>query len=88
MRVIGIGDVVFYSRIHHNTGIYELCELRVRTVYPDCFVGVDKDSKQAFIISYDECDVFVFDDRFAALAVVREAEKRRKDFTVDEESEA
>ena len=85
MRLIGIGDTVYYSRIHHETGIYDLCELRVRTVYPDSFVGVDKDSKQAFLVSFDDCDEYVFDNRNDALKVVKEAEKNKKSFTVDKE---
>ena len=55
-----------------------MCELTVRTVYPECFVGVDKDSKRAHIISYDECDETVFDDRNSAVKVVKEAEKGEK----------
>ena len=87
MRVIGLGDVVFWARTHHNTGIYEVCELKVRTVYENSFVGVDKDSRQAYIISYDECDISVFEDRATAVAVVKEAEKRRKELTVDKSEE-
>ena len=74
---------MYYSRIHHQTGIYELCELHVRTVYQDSFVGVDKDSRQAFIISYDECDVTVFEDRATALSVLKQAEKHKKKLTTD-----
>ena len=81
MRIIGIGDTVYFARIHHETGIYDLCELRVRTVYPDAFVGVDKDSRQAFFLSYEDCDIYIFDDRTTALAVVKEAEKRKKELT-------
>ncbi len=83
MRVIGLGDTVYYARIIHETGTYDLCELKVRTVYPDSFVGFDAVSSRAFIISYKECDVSVFEDRATALAVVKEAEKRKKEFTVD-----
>ena len=83
MRVIGLGDVVFWARVHPETGIYEVCELRVRTVYPDCFVGVDKDSRRAFILSYEECDTTVFEDRRLAVSLVKEAEKKKKEFTVD-----
>lgn len=85
MKIIGIGDIVYWARIHHQTGIYDLCEIRVRTVYPDSFVGVDKDSKQAFLLSYDDCDEFVFDNRADALKVLQEAEKKKKKFTVDNE---
>lgn len=83
MRVIGIGDTVYYSRIHQETGICELCELKVRTVYPDSFVGVDQESRIAFIISYEECDIHVFDNRETALAIVKEAEKKKKKFTTE-----
>lgn len=78
---IGIGSIVFWARIHHQTGIYEVCELKVRTVYEETFVGVDKQSKQAFIIRYD--DSYLFRERKDALAVVKEAEKQKKEFTRD-----
>mgnify|MGYP006935961880 CR=1 FL=1 len=87
MRTITIGQRIFWARIHHNTGIYEVCELTVRTVYPDTFVGVDKDSKQAYIINYDECDKTIFDTRGDALEVVKEAEKYKKEFTIDKSEE-
>ena len=55
----------------------------MRTVYPDCFVGVDEESKRAFILNYDECGVTVFDNRSTAVAIVKEAEKTKKAFTID-----
>ena len=87
MRLINVGSTVYYARVHHATGTYDLCELWVRTVYPESFVGVDKKDKRAFILSYDECDISVFDDRELALAVVKEAEKRRKELTTDASDE-
>jgi len=83
MKVINIGDMVYYARISHNTGTYDLCDLRVRTVYDDSFVGVDRQTKRAFILGFNECDVSVFDDRDIALAKVHEAEKLKQDFTLD-----
>ena len=82
---IGIGNIVYFARIHHATGVYEVCELRVRTVYEDSFVGVDKDSKQAFLISNDSINDFVFSDRRDAVAVVNEAEKLKKKLTTESE---
>ncbi len=78
MKTIGIGDVVYYARCFQVTNTYDLCELHVRTVYENSFVGVDKQSKQAFILSYDDCERTIFDDRDKALAVVKKAEKNRR----------
>ena len=78
--MIRIGDIIYFARIHHQTGIYDLCELHVRTVYDDVFVGVDKHTKQAFIVDYES--PFIFRNRKAALDVVKEAEKQKKSFTV------
>lgn len=87
MMIINKGSTVYYARIHHETGIYELCELHVRTVYADSFVGVDTQSKVAYYISFEDCDVFVFDNRNDALHVVQKAEKLKKDFTIDSSDE-
>lgn len=32
MKTIENGSVVYYTRVFPNTGTYDLCELRVRTV--------------------------------------------------------
>lgn len=87
MRTIGIGDTVYWARVHHETGIYDLCELHIRSVYPDMFVGVDKDTKRAFVLSFDECDETVFDNRNDALRVVQKAEEMKKDFSIDNSDE-
>lgn len=84
-RLIGKGDIIYYARIHPETGIYDLCELRIRTIYPDSFVGVDKISKVAHLIDIDS--EFVFDSRDEALKLVKEAEKTKKNFTQDIDEE-
>ena len=87
MKEIGLGDTVYFARVIQSTGTCELLELKVRTVYPECFVGVNKETAQAYIISYEECDVHIFDNRETALAIVKEAEKHRKKFTKMEEGD-
>lgn len=87
MKIINVGDIVYYARIFHENGTYDLCDLRVRTVYDDSFVGVDRKSKIAYLIGFNECDVSVFDDRDVALAKVHEAEKLKRDFTIDKGDE-
>ena len=42
MKTINKGDTVYYTRVFPNTGTYDLCELRVRTVMDNWFCGVDK----------------------------------------------
>lgn len=87
MKVIGIGDIVYWARINHICGIYDLCELKVRTVYPNAFVGTDTKSKQAFILNYDECDETVFEAREDALRVLKEAETKKRNLTTDTSEE-
>lgn len=64
-----------------------MCDLRVRTIYDDSFVGVDIQTKRAYILGFNECGVSVFDDRDVALAKVHEAEKLKRDFTIDKGDE-
>ena len=73
------GDTVYFARVNHRVGIYDLCELHVRTVYEKCFVGVDADSKQAFLISNDDIGEYVFYDRFSALEVLQREENNKGD---------
>ena len=83
MKIINVGDTVYFARVIHQTGVYEVCELHVRTTYPESFVGVDKNSRQAHIISYGLCDVSVFEDRDEAVKIIREAEKHKEQLTTE-----
>ena len=87
MKVLNKGDTVYYARIIPSTGIYDLCELKIRTIYPDSFVGVDKHSKQALVCSLSDCDETIFERREDALCVVKEAEKNKKEFTKEVEND-
>jgi len=79
--VINKGDVVYWARIIHETGIYEVLELKIRTVEPDYFVGTEKRSKQAFIFPYDYVGETILKEREPILRMVQEAEKNKKEFT-------
>ena len=85
MKVLNKGDIVYYARIIPSTGIYDLCELKIRTIYPDSFVGVDKHTKQALVCDLSDCDIKVFERRNDALKVIQEAEKNKKEFTKEVE---
>lgn len=42
------GKMVYYARMLKPVGIYEVCDLYVRTVRDDYFVGTDKRDKHAY----------------------------------------
>ena len=41
------GDILYVARIIPSCGIYEIIELKIRTVEDTYFVGTDKYTKQA-----------------------------------------
>lgn len=43
------GKMVYYARMLKPVGIYEVCDLYVRTVRDDYFVGTDKRDKHAYL---------------------------------------
>ena len=42
MKVLNKGDILYFARIIPKIGIYDVCELNIRTVEETYFVGVDK----------------------------------------------
>ena len=74
-------DVVYYARIIPNTGIYEVCELIIRTVAYDYFAGMDKRDKRTYLFGYNAIDDTVFVDRKDALSKVKIAESNKKDIS-------
>lgn len=74
-------DVVYYARIIPNTGIYEVCELIIRTVADDYFAGMDKRDKRTYLFGYNAIDDTVFVDRKDALSKVEIAESNKKDIS-------
>ena len=71
-------DTVYYTRIIPNCGIYDVLELKIRTVTDTCFVGVEKRDKQCFLLSYNDIGKIVFKDRKDAVMKVKEAEEHKK----------
>ena len=74
---IKVGQIMYWARVLPKIDIYDLYELKVRTVYDTYFVAVDKKSKQSYLFSYDAIDKVVFFDRSVALEVVKEKEGER-----------
>ena len=73
-------DIVYYARILPSSGIYDVLELKIRTVEEDWFVGQEKRDKQAFLFQNTELNKTVFKDRNKALEKVLEAESNKKEF--------
>lgn len=76
-------DVVYYTRILHSSNIYDILELKIRTVEKDWFVGIEKRDKQAFLFQDAELNKTVFTDRKIALKKVKEAESNKKDLNYE-----
>ena len=72
-------DIVYYARIIPNSGIYDVCELIIRTVAEDYFVGIDKVDKHAYLFPYASINNIVFRDRKLALNKVKMAELNKKE---------
>lgn len=71
-------DVIYYARVMPTVGLYEIIELKVRTVAEDYIVGIDKNTKHAFMFYFDDINRTIFFDRNEALKVVKAAEKNGK----------
>ena len=68
-------DIVYYARIVKQTGIYEVCELSIRTLEGTYFVGTDKHDKKAYCFSYENAKDTIFINRRDALNKVITAQK-------------
>lgn len=77
MQEIKKGDKLYYARILPITGIYDVCDLTVRTVTEDWFVGVDKRDKHAYLFGSNAFGRNIFMERKSASDAVREAEKTK-----------
>ena len=65
-----IGDIVYYARIMPTLGIYDVCELKIRTVTDTYFVGTDKRDKRAYLFSYNAVGKCIFSNRKDAVEKV------------------
>lgn len=77
------GQIVYYSRIIPNLGIYDVIDLKIRTVEKDWFCGTDKMSKQAFLFDNEDLERTVFMNRSDALNLVHNAEKNKTKFSTE-----
>lgn len=81
MQELSRGQIVYYARIMPTVGLYEVEELKIRTVTDEYFVGIEKNTKHAYLFGYSTINKYVFKDRKLALNLVKEAEKNRKEIS-------
>lgn len=72
------GDKLYYARILESVGMFEVIDLKIRTVEDTWFVGVDNRTKQSFLFGTKCLNNSVFLQRDEALQKVKNAEKHCK----------
>lgn len=80
------GQLVYYARIMPNIGIYEIIELKIRTVKDTYFVGTENKTQHAYLFGYSCLEKYVFVNRKDALKLVKEAEKNNKQIVVSKDT--
>lgn len=68
---------MYAARVIPSSFIYDVLEVKIRTVYEKCFVGVDKRTKQAYVYNINDIGKRVFLTRDEALLTVKKAEEEK-----------
>ena len=68
------GDIIYYARIMPNLGIFDVYDVKIRTITDTWFSGVEKRDKKAFLLPYSAIGEYVFMSRKDAVdkAIVAE----------------
>lgn len=74
-EIYKIGNTIYYARIMPTLGIYDVCELKIRTVTDTYFVGTDKRDKRAYLFSYNAVGKCIFLNRKDAVGKAIAAEE-------------
>ena len=70
-------DIVYYARIMPKLDVYDVYDLKVRTVEDTYFTGIDKRDKKSYLFTYKDVDKTVFINREEAVNKTKEAEKNK-----------
>ena len=76
-KPVKIKDKLYYARVHHNTGTYDVCDLIVQSTRDAYFAATDKRDKHRYLFSYNDINKLIFFDREDALKIVLEAQANR-----------
>lgn len=89
---IKIGDILYYAQIMIPLGVYEVIELKVRTIAEledgsdSYFCGIDIKDERAYLFEFDDLDKSIFKDRDKCLFLVNQTEYEHKDDIISEET--
>lgn len=72
-----LGNILYYAQILPRVGIYNLCDIKVCTLYDTYFAGIDKRDKRRYIFNYSEINQTIFENRLEALEIIKEAEENK-----------
>jgi hypothetical protein len=72
------GQKVYYTRIFESVGVFEVIDLKIRTVEDTWFVGTEERTKQAYMLGIGSINKTVFFTRQQALDIVLEAQAHSK----------
>lgn len=75
---VKVKDILYYARIIPTVGIFDVCQLIIRTVKENYFAGRDKVDQHAYIFNYSDFGVVLFHNREQALNIVLAAEADNK----------
>lgn len=77
-KEIKVNDIVYFARIIPRLGVYDVYDLKIRTVEETYFVGIDKGDKKSYLFSYEDIGKTVFLNRMNAVTKANEAEDNNK----------
>ena len=70
-------DIVYYARIMPKLGIFDVYDLKIRTVEDTYFVAIDKRDKKSYLFNFTDINKTVFANREDALSKVKKEEKNK-----------
>lgn len=82
--ILNKGDLIYWSRCMPNVGIYDVIDLKVRTVTDTYFVGIETKTKHAYLFYNKDLDMIVFMNRKDAVMNCAEKENNSKRKVSDE----
>lgn len=78
MSTLKLKDTVYYARIIPSSLIFDVLELKIRTVEDGWYVGIEKRDKQAFLFTDKDIGSSIFIKRTECLKTVKKAQKNYK----------